>query len=346
MGMLVTPTPMTALNQLIPIGSPFYVQTIQTVTKPTTQARLHLWVWSGAIDARVNSEPDYVLVKDRISVNDRIIVFELSELIKPHLNPTVSITGQYQNESVWFYYDLFYYNTDSSVPELIREDSGTLRWATLGYSWNWEFQTAINGSAMPDGTTNTNFALSDNINGLKLQPMVNGVQYWNIKLNNLGATNNTQVIKRELYTPPLEDIECVDDPYAITYLNKCGLFETFISTGKVVVSNDINAETYTRTLRNPQSFRNSVTHLTRTYNQTSKGKYNINLGRISPELVSKVEEILVSPLIYIQNITSGERITVNVENTNFVRKTRLNDKNKITYAITFLETSNKIKTII
>lgn len=343
MSMISQPIPMTSVNQLRPMGSPFYINTAQVIGNTYNQARLRLWVWTGSYTSATNRDPDYTLVKDRVSASDVTIVFELSELIKPHIKPQINAIGSRLNGAVWFYYEIVYLDTTTVIPTIIRTDQSLLQLATLGYSWNYEQQSALNGAFLADGTTDTRFAI-DNIDSMPLYSYVGGVTYWSNKIANIGATTSTGVFGNDNYTPT--DVVCPKEAYVIVFLNKVGLYEQLTTTGKVVVSNAITTERYRRTARNPLAFRNSVHHQENTFNIDSMTTVKINTGLLHPVLVNKIEEIAVSPSIYIISVGSGQRTAVTLDNFTFDRKTIINDKSKISYTLTFKETTNKVRSII
>ena len=134
------------------------------------------------------------------------------------------------------------------------------------------------------------------------------------------------------------------------------MFDYFTPSGKVVVETKGEVEKYTRTFRNPQLFVNSTTHQIKQFNPRVITTYNINTGLISEAQGQYIEEILYSPMVYLIEFKkyplSGSRfynnyrtIPVIVSDKNFTRKTRLNDKSKISYTLKFEETTNKIRNI-
>lgn len=339
MSMISQPAPMTSANQILPMGSPYYIKT-NTGTNYDT-CFLSLWIWKGSYSARTNTQPDYLLKKEKTSIDDTYILFEISELVKPRITPDFTALGSPQNETVWIYWEVVYHNSQTS--SIINTTQSKLHLATLGWSWNYQNQTYCTPQWLADYTINTDFGY-DNINSMKHYKFVNGANYWTTKIANIGAINNSQVFSRTTYTPPIR--ECVKDPYLITFLNKGGLFETFTTTGKAIVSQKISSDKYVKTFRNPLDFRNGIDHREGKLNLNSVSNYTINTGNIDPILVNKIEEILVSPSVYLTNITTNEKMAVMIEDSTFVRKTLINDKNKMNYTIKFVETNNKVKSII
>lgn len=336
-GMNSQPAIMTSKDQLIPVGSPYYVVANRASTI-FNKAVLKLWVWKGDYRLRTTTEPDYTFTKDKISITDYNIVFEIADYIKPHINPILdgnSVTG----EGCWFYYEITYVN--NNVPVITT--TSKLLFATLGYSYNFEGQSRLNGAIMADGTIDEAFD-SDIVSTMKYYSHLESQTYTIANTTNISATNSEQVIVRTNYIPTTR--ECAKDGYIITFLNKKGLFEQLSTTGKVVIDNDISKESYRRTYRDINNYNSSVNHSTVDFNKKSKTVWKINTGRIDPKLSNKIEEICYSPLVYLKEANTNRTYAVNVSNTSINRKTRINDKTKIIYNLEFTESSNKIRSII
>lgn len=340
--MISQPLPMVSTNQMIPVGSPRYVQTV-TIPNQFNQARLKLWVWQGQISTATNTDPNYTLIKDKVSIDDLNVIFEISEFIKPFIKPVFTKSGSYLSESVWFYYELEYVNVQGGVPSVIRTDQSLLYWATLGWNWNYEDQAPISGQNLADGTVDDRFNIN-NITSKPLYSFVQGVTYFNTVLSNLGSDNNHFVVTRPPYIP--SEFDCNKEPFVITYINKSGLFDQLTTLGKVEVSNEYSKDIYRVTRRNPMNYINRQDHIQKINNIESVETYKINTGRLDPILSNKIEEIYSSPLVYITDVNKGVVKTVIVDSGTVVRKTQINDKSRINYIISFKETSNKIRSTV
>ena len=204
------------------------------------------------------------------------------------------------------------------------------------------------------------------------------VQYYQTKIN-LNASTSTSVVYRDYYNAPVEMTRCSKDPYLIIYLNKMGFWDHFTPNGKVVVSNKISRDSYSNANRNPRYYNAELDFSKQQLNLRSEQNYIVNTGSLTEEMGQIVEEILYSPRVYLikfdKNISAAgagltadnmivsadnmtysadamagpngfytgyQQIPVLVVDSDFGRKTRLNDKNKINYNIKFETTTSKI----
>lgn len=362
------PTPIDDLNRVDFVGSPKHVNA--TSASPFDKAILYLWVWSGNLDKPYVdlATENYKLVKDKVSVSDNYITFELSDFIKPFINPTLYFGGSIttSNEGVFYQYKIETYFEGV----LITEESSNTRFATLGYNWNYEGEDyfTYNNGSYGFHTTNINKYYS---------PFIG---YSRASINLSGSVSTTTMVTREEYVPPQELLRCSEEQYLIIYLNKTGLWDTFTPNGRVVVSSKIEKDTYNRTYRNPLSVNRNLDHQFIDSNLNTRQSYILNTGNLIENMGQLVEEILYSPKVYLIQFlgdsvpfgitvdttlysvdtllitadssagSTGAYITynqfpVNVTDTDFGRKTRLNDKNKINYNIKFDESSYKINNI-
>lgn len=343
MAMLNIPSPMTSEDQIIPVGSPHYIQTETLILTPYDQARLKLWVWTGNINNASDKDPNYTLIKDKVSSRDNNVVFEISEFIKPFIKPQFTKAGSHIGETAWFYYEVEYIRVLGGVPKTIQTTESLLYLATLGWSWNYEDQAPVQGQALADGTYDIKFGI-DNLTSRDLYTYVPNFTYSYTKVDNIGAEFNSEVVKRITYDPV--EYNCAREPFVITFLNKTGFFEQLTTTGKVEVSNEISKDIYRVTRRNPRTFVNRQDHSQKMNNLSSVQTFRINTGRLEPILANKIEEIYSSPLVYITDVNTAITTAVIIDSQSLVRKTQINDKNKISYVLAFKETTNKIRSII
>ena len=166
------------------------------------------------------------------------------------------------------------------------------------------------------------------------------------------------------------------DSCLIVYLDKRGLFEMFTPIGKITVNDKIDSQTNNRTFRDPSTVDNSFQHSKLKDNLDVTQSYTINTGMLQEQMVDLVEEIIYSPKVYLirfkGDIQEATTIGLTIDNTyvtiddttitidsltvteeaigkfktvtdsDFQRKTRINDKIMIDYNIKFDETNNKI----
>lgn len=365
--MLTQPTPITTLDRVDFVGSPKHI----TVTGSTfDNAQMKLWVWQGALTTpfSANSQPTVVFKKDKVSANDNYIVFEVGDVIKTFIDPNVIFNPTQMSASkevVYYQYEIYTYSGNTLVDTI----TYATRLATLGWNWNYEGQSTFNYNRGSFGFQDENISkyYSAYLN------------YFDGKISLTGATNTNNMVVRvpAVYNQSFE--RCAQEQFVILYLNKYGLWDTFTPNGKIVVSNSISKEKYNRTFRNPLAYVPSDNHESINFNINSKQTYTINTGIISEKMGQLVEEILYSPKVYIvefvDNISSNNitvdntnvtvdnniitvdglgssqlytifrQIPVIVTDTDFNRKTRINDKNKVSYNIKFEESSFKVNNI-
>jgi hypothetical protein len=353
MGMQHIPTVVNTTARFIGVNSPFFVNV--TSAQTFTAVRLRLWVWSGALTAPYTNgdDPNVVIVNEKVSASDTYVQFELADYIKDVFNPTF----QYQdstvpiinNECVFFKWEYDIINNPdgtSATIYLVDENISSQTYVgTQGYYWNYETQP---------------FGLNENTMSFGFEEMTQpykvynpGIKYDVISGVSLSATNTANVFSRSKYEPTLNETVCPKENWLIIYLDKRGLFQYFTPTGKVVISEKIDREQYTKTFRRPDLYNNSLTHQIRQLNRDVTSSFIVNTGPLKEKAGQYVEEILYSKSVYLMEFKAGAEgyfdvyrtIPVIVTDTDFGRKTRLNDKSKISYNIKFEATTNKIKDI-
>lgn len=351
--MQIAPTPITSSGNLIPLGSPVYVN-IES-TSSYTHARIKLWAWDGNVtEPFVNSElPNTILYKEKVSPVDTNVLFEIGEYLKDLFEPSfVYNTGSLpvvSNEGIYFKYEYEIIDNplnSSTEFTLIESGSSFTYFGTQGYNWNYEGAVNLNN-------INLSFGLSGSY---PTQFYDDSIIYTTASFNTTGVTSSAAMINRVGITPPTNLLKCNKEPFVIVYLDKRGLYNYFTPFGKVSYTNKIEREDYTKTYRNPHIFNNSVQHAMKQYNTRVESEYLINTGFISEDQGQLIEEILYSPSVYLIQFKKTslsdldyyniyKQIPVIVTDTDFGRKTRLNDKNKISYNIKFKETTDKIRNI-
>lgn len=362
--MLIPPTPITTLDRIDFVGSPKHI----TVTGSTfDNIQMKLWVWDGELSLPYssNTQPTVVFKKDKVSANDNYITLEVGEIIKTFLDPNVVFNPTQMTASkevVYYQYEIYTY----SGTNLVNTITYSTRLATLGWNWNYEGQTTFSYNRGSFGFQDENISkyYSAYLN------------YFDGKINLTGATNSENMVVRVPAVYNQSNERCTPQQFVILYLNKYGLWDTFTPNGKVVINNSISREKYNRIFRNPSTFIPSDYHESINFNINSRQTYTINTGAITEKMGQLVEEILYSPKVYIvefvDNISTNNvtvdntnvtvdntiitvdgigssqfysifrQIPVIVTDTDFTRKTRINDRNKVSYNIKFEESSFKI----
>lgn len=349
--MLSTPI-LPSIPTYINVLSPYHINISSTGTT-WTHAQLSLWVWEGEFDDAdvVNGLPNKIFYKEKVSITDDIIVFELSDYIKQYLDPTIDFQGTsattVSSMSVWVYYDVFIFNNPLNLlePTAIETQSSDLSLAINSYNWNYENQIGLDYSNKAFGTTSVTPTEEQN----KYVEGTGQDFYFTNTFNQstTGLTSTFDQVNLDFLGSPVT--HCSLDPYIILYLNKNGGWDTFNTHGKVVIEDEIKSKEYEHSFRNPLFFDNSQHHSIKKYNFESTQKYTINTGAINAIMGNKVEEIQYSSSIFLikfnEDFSSYRQIPVVVDGPRFQRKTAINDKNKISYVMTFKETTNKLRNV-
>jgi hypothetical protein len=334
----------------------------------TISISLNLWIWDGPITTPLAfaGTPTQPLIGTRISATDNYITFEVGEILQSYINPTMQYGADssiMSSEGVYWQWTAV--EEKNVVANVIY--TGSTRYATLGYHWNYEGEAA--GFSYNRGS----FGFPDsNIPIYQDKHIV----YYKPKINVSGATNSNAMVVRDVQVVEYLNTVCVKEPWTIVYLNKFGLFEYFTPTGKVSVSSKIDRDDYKRGYRNPRASDPKLVRTTNQYNINSIQSYVMNTGILKEKMGEMVEEIEHSPMVYlIQYLGSSGQIPLTVDSTiitvdstaytadqthigtlynnyrqipvnctsqNFDRKTLINDKVRISYPLTFEESNSKI----
>jgi len=340
------------VGNIIPLNSPFY-QRLQYTTAPFTHIRVKIWYWTGGLLYPYEDEvaPNIILYKEKINPTDNAILFEIADYVKGGFSPEFAYTTSGDGTSdnvVFFKYEYDIINNPlnlSNITPLYTGTSNTFL-GTQGWNWNWEANNNYNYNPL-----GMSFGFQETV----LPTKKYGVSMRFLKpYLDLGQEISDYVLSYGPYTPPTNQLVCAKEPWLIVYLNKDGFWDYFTPTGKVSISNQFKKEKYTKALSRPDLFNNRTDHLIVQYNNEVGTEITVNTGLLKEKEGQYIEEILYSPKVYLiefkKTLTSGlynnflQRAVI-VEDSDFGRKTRLNDKNKISYNIKFKETTNKIRNV-
>lgn len=271
--------------------------------------------------------------------------------------------------------------TDVTSTTGVERIVGSTRYATLGYRWNYEQNLVGNNENNPNGTTGFLTAVNKWYNP-NIHNYIN--QSFNLSTTVSNATTANVVTLSDV-VPPTQFKRCSKEPLLIVFLNKLGLWEMFTSHGKVSVKNKVESNTSSRSFRDPSRIDNRYTHSKIRDISEVVQTYTVNTGALTEDMNDTIEQIIYSPKVYlikfkgdrkgvsidgdyitidstfvtidglnINKILSSssemvykthQQIPVVVTDSDFARKTRLNDKNQIDYTISFEETTSKILNI-
>lgn len=370
--MQVVPTEITSLDRVDFVGSPKHILSTND-TETHNSVLIKLWIWSGDLLTPYtdNSQPTITGSIGKVSASDNYISIEVSEYIKPYINPklifnfgSTTTTG----EGVYYQYELHQYN-GSTLVSVVKPST---RFATLGYNYNYEGEKPFNYNRGSFGYYDTDIQKY-------YSPYL---RYFDANINLTGVTNTESMIIRTPAVYESANERCSSDPMLIIYLNKLGLWDTFTPTGKITISNSFKREKYNRGFRNPSSVNQNIEHQSTQYNINNIQSFIVNTGSITEQMGQLVEEILDSSKIYLVSFKPiGSTLTVDntyitIDNTlitvdreyletiypgtesyiyrqipvivtdnDFLRKTRLNDRALINYNIKFEEASSKINNL-
>lgn len=349
-----------------------------------SSATLYLYVWSGAMN-QVLTIPNETLVKDKVSVSDKYIDFEISETIKAYLvNPNnapntnqpnfsyneldnPAITGQ----GVFWQVVADIKNNNNTVERKTFRTS----FATLGYLYEDE------------KTATFNFTANQEYRDRFYNPKIHNYfkQRFDFTKSVAIATTGNIVLFEEI-TPNVEWRREGLDPYLIVFLNKLGLWETFTPHGKVTITEKIERSERKLSYRDPSRLDNTYNHSKITDNIDVTQIITINTGSLFEGMVEILAQIVYSPKIYLikfkgdtqtattvgitidNNLITVDSLLTTIDglsveeeyisffkthkqtpviltDSDFEYKTRLNDKNKIDYNLKFEVTTNKINDI-
>lgn len=384
------PTPtLTAIsneNQIYFCNSPIHLRLQNALTDASIQSVLvYLYMWRGSQNAPPET-PNVTLSKTKVSQSDTYINLEISDYLKSFLigddnQPNFAfneldvpaITGQ----GVFWQVVAEITSTDATVTTQYQTN-----FVTLGYRYNYEQNAIRNNGVTPYGSLGFQQNISKWFN-----PKVKNYFNQNFDLTKtIEEATTSNIIVYTDYEPTSAQQRCTLDPTIIVYLNKLGLWEQFTPQGKIVVSSKIDSDTSNRGFRDPSQIDNSYIHSKMRTNLDVTQTWMINTGRLDESDVQAVEEIILSPKVYLirfkgdvyypdeigvtvdstyitvddttitvdnKTVAIGDvgyfktfqQIPVIVTDSDFGRKTRLNDKNAIDYNIKFDETNNKINNI-
>jgi hypothetical protein len=296
-----------------PINIDFYNSTFSSLIKRVT---VYLWIWQGAQNKTLGA-PNYILKKDKVSASDKRITLEISSLIKTTLNPIFiyneltppAIAGQ----ATFYQIQAEIETTGSATIENIIYNTHL---ATLGYRWDYE-QTrfASNNGVSRYGS----FGFQMPVN-LKFNPRIHDYQTQDFDFTKSVATATTDnlIIKTPI-TPTDAQEQCTRDSTLIVYLDKRGLFEMFTPHGKVVIDSKIENQITNKSYRSPNSVDNWFNPSKVKNSIDAIQTFTINTGNLLEGDGQVIEEILLSPLVYLirfkGDVNPSTTVGITIDNT-------------------------------
>lgn len=335
-------------------------------------AKVYIWVWSGAQNKTLG-EPNATLEKNLVSVGDKYIDFEVSDIIKSFLisPPDASNTDQptfayneIGNPTVTGQGVFWQVIADVTTPTETTRYNFNTQFATLGYNKKYNNFT---GTPLPF-----------------YNPKIHNYISQSIKLDTTVATANTanMFLVTEI-VPTDANSRCSRDPYLIAYVNRKGMFEMFTPNGKCTSMLKIDSDVSNRAFRDATNINHDLQHSKAKTNISVLESFMINTGSLDESMVDIIEQIILSPKVYLvrfkgdlqtsedvgvtvdSTIITVDTLTVTVDSTtvgiddvghyktfqqipvivtdsDFGYKTRLNNKTDINYTLKLDETNNLI----
>ena len=358
-------TAATLPTSLIPTNSPIHIFA-SGLAGQETHSKINLWIWNGTYNSQNLLDPSVVLFKKNYDgIPNQVgespatnALYEVSEYIKSFIkngldmNPITGTlsTANYVNAVYYKYEELGYIIGDnpSTVPDDSKSTyikSSPLYIAHSGYQFDYESTLYTNQEMLSYG-----FPVTYNNAFLAKRNYVTDLKYFTGQYVYPSAISSPTPQDYISYLPFVPvNTQCVKEKMYIKFINKSGLYELFTPVGKITVNNTIQRDSYERTYYNVSMFHTNKQHLVSQYNINSKQNWSVNTGNITEESSQKVEELLYSPEVKLFTFDKNNNYVeypVVVSDTNFTRKTKINDKAVINYIIIFQSViGSKIKNV-
>ena len=305
--MAVTPTVINSDDQIYLVGSPVNIR-INNLNKDATIASVvcELYIWRGNLNEPPTTA-SYTLKSSKVSQSDNYINFQISEQISSEITRTRFSWTSGNSEPLISGEGVFF-----QLKHVVTNENGTVEtpvesltnFATNGYREDSE-------------------QIGDTAGDLYQQPYIglkpinynrnyeSRISYYKRSFDYTKTLVNCTSENMVTSVPnvPTKTVCQLGDKTLIVYINRWGLWDYFTPYGKFTKSLKIKAETNVRLYRNPRSINNSINHSTRRFLEKTEQSYTINTGDLTEAMVSQVEELIFSPLVYLLEFT-GEVFTV------------------------------------
>ena len=357
-----TITPIQSIEDISFVNSPIHIRLEQL---GITKATLRLWLWRGDLNQALGS-PNYVFKKDRVSAEDNYINIEISEQIKAF------IIGK-NNEPNFAYNELglaavsgqgvfWQIQADVETATTIEQRNFRTSFATLGYRYNneetftlpslWQderihdyFKQSFDFSQALEDATSSNIILKTPLTSTLLRESLN--PYLIVYLDKDGLyqmfTPNSKVqvietIKRVNNNISHRDPSRVNTSY-VHSKNVADIDSTATYTIETGVLTEEMVEVVRQIVYSPKVY---LIRFKGDFQETSTIGITIDntFVTIDDTTITIDSETIESE--YLGFFKSHEQIPVILKDTDFERKNRVNDKNKIDYKLVFESTTNTI----
>lgn len=376
---VITPTLIDGPSKIKFVNSPLFIR--EDADIDTKSISIELYIWDGQ-QANIPLMPNFILNKDKVSDLDNYISVEISDLIKPFIDPQFAYNRAMPpaiNSQGVFVQAKIIKKTFANV--LTARITPTF-FCTLGYRWNYE-QNIIADNGV-DNYGASGFVVPVN---KWYNPKIHDYFFQEFDFTlSVALCTSKKMVKYNAVVPDGNWLRCTRDSSLIVFLNKLGIWEQFTPHGKYTASTSVKRSDANVSHRDPSQIDNSYVHSRLNNSLEVKQSYVINSGSLTEDMTSIVEELIYSPKVYliqfkgdleevstvgitidntfvtiddtivtIDNQTvvnealsffkTHQQIPVIIADEDFTRKTRLNNKNEIDYNIKLDETNNKINSV-
>lgn len=306
---MITPTTITTEDQiyLVGNGTPVNIRVQNTNADSTIKSMfLELYIWSGNLNAPPTLA-NHTFQVDKVSAGDKYINIQVAEIIASDIKGTKFAWASGDNapsisgEGIFFHYKYQVTNKNGTVEAPVESYTN---FATLGYRLDYE-QVGNVGLQQPYlGLVPINYS----------RKYTERIKYFKRDFDftkSLGICTSENIISSTHIVPTSTKCQ-LGDKYLVVYLNRHGLWDYFTTYGKAVKSIKIDSETVPRLYRNPNSINNNVNHSKNRIIETTDQLYTINTGDLHESMTEQVEEVILSPLVYLIEFTGETFVVTNV----------------------------------
>lgn len=315
------------LNEILLTNSPYFLtynkaaSTFDYVVLTLVQT-----LPNGSIDT-LDSPDAMTLVAYKINQTDDFVKIDISEYIKRYLNPMPDYTffysssPKFSNEIIYWTYRFDAYKIDNT--NRVERIYGNNRGATLGYGF---YSEGVNPSLQ--STT-----IVDNTNRFSNAKF----KTFNVNLD-INQNLRDGGINRSITTNYMPTCTGKYNGKQILFLNKAGIFDSFIFPKSHSRSLKTKAENYYKS-QDSTNF-NSNFHNKVEVNKNAQVQWQFNTDLLDNYNVKVLEELIVSDRYFLVDYEKEGFIPLLLTSTDFDQKTRINDRGKMNYTLTFDEASD------
>ena len=211
---VINRTAIDAANKIKFCNSPLFLR--HTIIGLETSIKVSLFIWDGAQNKAL-SIANITLNKSKVSQSDNYISIEISDLIRPYINPNFAYNRAavpaITNQGVFLQAVI---ETNLGVKTFT-----STNFVTLGYRWNYE-QNIIGDNGVE------NYGASGFVVPVEkfYNPKISNYFFQDFDFTKTVANGTTEnIVKYNPVTPT--KLRCTLDPSLIIFINKLGLWESF-----------------------------------------------------------------------------------------------------------------------